>query len=101
MDDFMTRWTALHNAMLDIRKRKRNDYTGNNPDNLANYRLAAQTAGTSVPLLMLGRIQEKVTRASVLLQGQEQQVLDENLEDTLVDIANISLLIGAELGDTE
>lgn len=101
IDPFMTRWTALYEKMLEIRKRKRNDYTGDNPDNLANYRLAAQTAGTSVPLLMLGRVQEKVTRASVLLQGQEQQVLDENIEDTMLDIANIALLIGAELGATE
>lgn len=96
-DPFMATWQRLLDKIIAIRKAKRNDYTGDSGDNLYNYRRAAEVAGCSVELLMLARMQEKVTRVSVLLRGTEQQVLDETIEDTLVDIGNIAMLIGASL----
>ena len=46
---------------------------------------------------MLGRMHEKMIRVRNLLGDTDQMVMDEKIEDTILDIANIALLIGASL----
>ena len=91
-----SQWTQSFKLLLDdvfhLHMAKRNDYTGSGHP-LENYRRSAETAGISVDLLMLSRIQEKVTRASHVLRADATAVKEETAEDTLIDIANIALLI--------
>jgi len=84
--------------MLIIRKTKRNDYVGNDLDDLRNYRSTGQFLGTTTYQVMLARIFEKLQRCRVLiLENTEQAVNDETIADTLLDIANIALLVKAAL----
>ena len=71
---------------------KRNDYTGGKHP-LENYNRSAEVIGVTPEQIMLARVQEKVTRVGNLLRGTNQQVKDEAVEDSLLDIANIALLI--------
>lgn len=80
--------------IMRVHTAKANDYTGKAADPLFNYRVSAMAAGCSTHQVMLARIQEKVTRlASLLRRGVTREVVDESEEDTLLDIANIALLI--------
>lgn len=95
-------YATLVDAMLSIHEVKRNDYTAGSPDSLRNYRATGQFLGTSAYEVMLARLFEKLQRCkSLLLEGTERKVLDESTADTLLDIANIALLIaaGLESGD--
>lgn len=84
--------------MLSIRKTKRNDYVGNDLDDLRNYRSTGQFLGTTTYQVMLARMFEKLQRCRVLiLENIEQAVSDETIADTLLDIANIALLVKAAL----
>lgn len=95
--DFEEAYKAAIALMIDIHDTKRNDYTGGNADPLANYRASAAIIDREAHHIMLARIQEKVNRVGVLFGNTEQQVADEKVTDTLLDIANIALLILAEL----
>ena len=44
------------------------------------------------PNAILIRLEDKLSRLETLLGGQEQKVKDESIRDTLVDIANYSIL---------
>lgn len=88
-------WANLE-EMMALHERKANDYTGGG-DPLENYRRSAEVAHTSIELIMLSRVAEKVTRASNLFSGTKQMVADETVADTMLDIANIAMLILNEL----
>ena len=67
-------------------------------DDLRNYRSTGQFLGTTTYQVMLARIFEKLQRCRVLiLENTEQAVNDETIADTLLDIANIALLVKAAL----
>ncbi len=93
---FMTNWDALVDTMRKIRLAKQNDYTGGEGP-LANYDATAEFLGSTTELVMLGRMHEKMVRVKNLLGDTDQMVMDEKIEDTILDIANIALLIGASL----
>ena len=92
LENFNRRFEELLDRERAIHDAKRNDYTGGQ-DPLANYRFASALVGLPVELGMLQRVGEKVYRLSVLLCGQEQQVKDETIIDTCLDIAIIAKLI--------
>lgn len=95
--DWTANFKSLLGALLDLHTAKAHDYVGGGGDPLANYRIAAMAAGTTTRRLMLGRIQEKVTRLANLLDRVDGRVRDERIHDTLMDIANIALLIRNDL----
>ena len=110
-DPFDRAWAQRVAQIIDIRLRKRNDYTGSDPDQLSNYRASGYAAAkalgvTATPtqaalVSMITRVQEKVNRVVTLLSGVERRVQDETLIETYDDIANIAMLSGAELVVTE
>lgn len=84
--------------MLAIRASKRNDYVGDSSDDLRNYRTTGQFLGTSTYHVMLARLFEKLQRCKVLIiEDTMRAVNDEAVADTLLDIANIALLVKAGL----
>jgi hypothetical protein len=94
VEQFDSAYAEFTARMREIHETKRNDYSaGHSP--IHNYETTAQVMGTTPELVMLTRIQEKVIRAANLLGGVEQMVKDESIEDTLLDISNISALIAA------
>lgn len=92
-NELWKQWTkaedAIHNA-------KRNDYTGGK-DPLSNYQRSAEIIGVTTAQVMLSRTQEKLTRLGNLLGGTEQQVVDESIIDSCLDISIIMKLIASEV----
>ena len=91
-------FASLLTRIQELHNRKKADYTGGKSP-LYNYEQAARVCLTTTHRIMLARVQEKVTRLENLLAvtnagvDAKPRVKDERIEDTLMDIANIALLI--------
>jgi hypothetical protein len=77
--------------MEDIMFRKGNDYAGE--DRLANFKRAGYASGLNAELNCLSLIATKVARLGVLLNNKETEPENESIEDTLVDLANYTVLL--------
>jgi hypothetical protein len=77
-ETILEQMTAIHLA-------KNADY-GN------SYELSARLLGRPVVEGLLHRMSDKLARACKLAQGQNAQVQDEALTDTLLDLANYAVL---------
>jgi hypothetical protein len=87
----MTTFETILERMAAIHKAKNADY-GN------SYELSARLLNRPVVEGLLTRMSDKLARACRLAQGQEAQVQDEALTDTLLDLANYSVLAILALG---
>ncbi len=76
---------AVLRRMLEIHRAKNADY-GN------SLELSAQLLKRPVVEGLLHRMSDKLARACRLTQGQTAQVKEEALADTLLDLANYSVL---------
>lgn len=79
--------------MLAIVDRKNSDYAGGKLDDdaFANFRLS-QMVGVTPERGILVRMSDKLARVSVLLD-QDAKVKDESIADSLLDLANYSLIL--------
>ena len=76
--------------MRDIMLSKGNDYA--NEDRLSNFKLAGSICGLSPQQNCLSLIATKVARLGVLLK-EKLEPNNERIEDSLVDMANYTLLL--------
>jgi hypothetical protein len=76
--------------MRDIMLSKGNDYA--NEDRLSNFKLAGSICGLSPQQNCLSLIATKVARLGVLLK-EKSEPNNESIEDSLVDMANYTLLL--------
>jgi hypothetical protein len=65
----------------DVYERKNHDYG----DSFANLR-------NEIPNAILVRVYDKYSRLKTLLDGKEQLVMDESIDDTLMDLANYCIM---------
>ncbi len=77
-DTILERMAAIHKAK--------------NADYGSSYNLAPALLGIPAHVGLLVRMTDKLPRACRLSQGQEAQVKGEALTDTLMDLANYSIL---------
>jgi hypothetical protein len=82
--------------MEDVTRRKNADYTGDDSDPFANFRLVEKLRIASVEQGFLTRMADKISRITSLTT-QEAQVKDESIEDTLHDLANYCALFAGYL----
>ena len=75
--------------MREIMFAKGDDYA--TADRLSNFKQAGTMCGLTPELNCLSHIATKVARLGVLLDGQTPQ--NESIEDSLIDLANYSLLL--------
>jgi hypothetical protein len=80
------------NKMSSITKAKNADYTGIGNDPFANFTRVEAVGICSTEQGFLTRMMDKVSRINSYVQKGELQVKDESVEDTLLDLANYSLL---------
>ncbi len=73
--------------MLDLYKKKNADYGDSVADTYNKFGLDA----------FLVRMYDKINRVTTLNHKKDQQVVDEKIEDTLLDLANYSILAIIEL----
>lgn len=80
------KFREITNEMADIHERKNSDYGNSIHDTYIKY-------GASAYLV---RMEDKINRVRTLTQNNNQKV-DEKIRDTLIDLANYSILMLLEL----
>jgi len=91
-------FTEITEQMKSIMFSKGNDYA--NEDRLSNFKLAGQIAGLTPELNCLSLIATKVARLGVLLNNNNTPN-NESIQDSVLDLANYSLLLSMLLKDKE
>jgi hypothetical protein len=79
------------NKMQKILLSKGEDYA--NEDVLSNFKLAAGIVGTTPELNCLNLIATKVARLGVLLNKDNVTPNNESIDDSLIDLANYTMLL--------
>ena len=82
--------------MQSIMFKKGNDYS--NADRLSNFKLAGKIAGLNAELNCLSLISTKVARLGNLL-NKDGQPNNESIHDSLIDLANYTILLDMILDD--
>ena len=80
---------ALIEELKDIHSRKNHDYAGDDP--LSNFRMS-EKMGVPAWKGILIRLSDKFSRLCSFAKKEEYKVKDENIEDTLKDMAIYSIL---------
>lgn len=87
--------------MHDIMLRKNRDYTGDSQDPFANFTLVEAARVCKAETGFLVRMTDKMSRIATLLDGRKAAVTDESIKDTLLDLANYSILLAGYLESKE
>lgn len=83
--------------MYDTMERKNHDYAWG--DEYKNFLLVEKLWVCSTEQWILVRMSDKLSRLTSLLWKEEPQVKDESLTDTLLDLANYSIILASYLKD--
>lgn len=81
--------------MVEVARRKNADYAGASSDPFGNFRHVEDLGIASTGQGFLTRMTDKLCRVATFEKRGALQVADETVEDTLVDLANYSLLLAA------
>lgn len=87
--DFHKKCTDL---MCVITKAKNADYTGTSGDPFANFKKVEDLGICSTEQGFMTRMMDKFMRINSFVQKGVLEVKDESIEDTLLDLANYSIL---------
>lgn len=83
--------------MVSITKAKNSDYTGNTDDPFANFTQVEKAGICSTEVGFLTRMSDKMSRINSYVQKGDLLVKDESVLDTLLDLANYSILFAGYL----
>jgi hypothetical protein len=84
------RFNTLLDEMKRINREKRHDYA-NKKDVFANFRIC-ELGGIPAWKGCLVRLSDKFSRIMQFMKEEKLEVKDEKIEDTLLDLANYSLI---------
>lgn len=79
--------------MMQIVEAKNHDYAGFDEDPFANFKVVENCGIASVEQGFLTRMMDKISRVNSFIKQGVCNVQDEKIEDTLVDLANYSILL--------
>lgn len=91
-------FTEITEQMKGVLLSKGNDYA--NADRLSNFKLAGTICGLTPELNCLSLIATKVARLGVLL-NTESKPNNESIEDSILDLANYTLLLSMIIKDKD
>lgn len=89
--EYLNDFEEALNKMYEICQKKNADYADIS-DPFRNFRMVEQMWLCTVEQWLLVRMSDKMSRISNLLE-KEAQVNDESIEDTLIDLANYSIIL--------
>lgn len=82
--------------MIEVTTRKNHDYAGaGNGDPFHNFRQVERMGICSTEIGFLTRMTDKISRIQSFVAQGVLKVKDESIEDTLLDLANYSILLAA------
>ena len=96
-EEYLRQFTEITDKMKEITKAKNSDYTADSGDAFANFKVVEDLGVCSVETGFLTRMSDKIARLAGLAKGKEIAVKDEKYEDTLLDLANYSILLAVYL----
>ena len=79
--------------MISISKAKNADYTGGGEDAFANFTRVEAMGICTTEQGFLTRMTDKMSRIASFVKNGNLQVKDESVQDTLIDLANYSILM--------
>lgn len=79
--------------MVEVTRAKNHDYAGFTDDPFANFRVVENCGIASTEQGFLTRMMDKVSRINSFVKQGVCNVKDEKIEDTLIDLANYSILM--------
>ena len=91
-------FNEVTDKMREILLSKGDDYA--NEDRLSNFKLAGNISGLNAELNCLSLISTKVARLGVLLNS-EKEPNNESVQDSVLDLANYSILLSMILKDKQ
>jgi hypothetical protein len=92
-EDFIEAFKATTDDMVETVIRKNHDYTSSDTDPFDNFNAVEALGICSSEIGILVRMTDKIKRIISLLQKGEGMVKDESIEDTMVDLANYSIIL--------
>ena len=98
-DKFLDAYDKLSDKATLIVRNKNADYS-KTADAFANFRLVEKLGITDTASGVLVRMCDKFSRIANLLK-QSGKVADESIQDTLIDLANYSLILAVYLENKE
>lgn len=99
-EQFVAWHLATVTRMNEICKAKNQDYSGGgNTYAFANFMMVEHLGIGSVEQGFLTRMTDKLARISNLIKNRGAAVKDESIQDTLLDLANYSILMAGYLAD--
>ena len=81
--------------LIDLTQKKNKDYSGNNDNPFFNYESTEKLNVTSTEKGFLVRMLDKYNRINSFVEQGVLEVKDEKIEDTLLDLANYSIMMSA------
>jgi len=79
--------------MIDITTKKNHDYSGFGDSAFDNFKIVERCGIASVEQGFLTRMMDKISRINSFVKQGVCSVKDESVEDTLLDLANYSILM--------
>lgn len=84
---------SMCDKMIEVTRAKNHDYTGTSDDPFSNFRRCEQLEICSAEQGFLTRMSDKMARINSFVQKGTLAVKDESVVDTLLDLANYSILM--------
>lgn len=93
--EFLTYHKNCCEYLVDLTQKKNKDYSGNNDNPFLNYESTEKLDVTSTEQGFLVRMLDKYNRVNSFIKQGVFEVEDEKIEDTLLDLANYSIMLSA------
>jgi hypothetical protein len=94
---YLIKFKEITEKMNELVARKNADYAGAN-DAFKNFKMCEALGVCSVEEGIVVRMSDKLTRISNLLNS-EAKVADEKIQDTLLDLANYSIILSLVMSE--
>ncbi len=92
-EEYLQFHKEICDKMMELTKRKNNDYTGGSDDPFYNFTKVEFLGITETERGFLTRMFDKLARVTTFVNKGVLLVPDEQVEDTLMDLANYSILM--------
>lgn len=97
VESFMKFQKAFCDKMCEITKAKNHDYGGFSKDPFGNFKVVEHNGIASPEVGFLVRMTDKMSRLASFVSQGTLKVEDEKIADTLMDLANYSILMAGYL----
>lgn len=95
--EFLEYHHSFTEKMREIVRKKNHDYAGFGESAFANFELVEKIGIAKTEQGFLTRIVDKISRINSFIEQGTTKVEDEKIEDTLMDLANYSILLAGYL----